>query len=110
LSIARDGSVTVTAPFSVMPQAEHRRIPRMLAARSMRTGGIGAPAQLNLLKPGVVGSPASTALHRSATKGVEAMLKVTPSAQAIWSARRASQISCNTVVALRISGSMARYA
>ena len=53
------------------------RIPSTFGRASMSTGGIGAPAQQNLLKRVIVAVAGPTAPHRSATKGEDAMLKLT---------------------------------
>ncbi len=42
--------VVVTAPFSVMPQAETMSAPSVFVARSTSTRGIGAPAARKMRK------------------------------------------------------------
>ena len=71
------GLISVTAPFSVIPQAETILAPSVPRACSTSGPGIGAPAHKKILR---LGTPpvSDTARVRSVRKGVDAIVKVTP--------------------------------
>jgi hypothetical protein len=77
-SSSSSSRVRVTAPFSVMPQAETILAPRAWRACSTSGPGIGAPAHRKLRSVGTGVALSSTALDRSLRNGVEAMVKVSP--------------------------------
>ncbi|MDT4858033.1 hypothetical protein FQZ97_924800 [compost metagenome] len=70
----------VTAPFSVMPQAETMRAFTELPAFSTRAPGMGAPAATKTLSEASASRCCGATSTRSARKGVEAMVKVGRSA------------------------------
>src|SRR5690606_17046629 len=89
------GSVRVTAPFSLIPQAEIILTPIACRACSTRGPGMGAPAQTNVRKVDTVCPDCCTYLDRSVRKGVEAMVKLTPYSRINCTAFSGCQISCN---------------
>ena len=100
-SAPSSGRVTVTAPFSVMPQAEMICALTALPAFSTRASGIGAPAATKMRSEASASRWLGAISIRSARKGVEAMVKVGFSAAATLTAYNGSQVSCNTAVVCR---------
>ncbi|MCY1443781.1 hypothetical protein D9M71_602140 [compost metagenome] len=72
----------VTAPFSVMPQAEMILVSTEVPAFSTRALGMGAPAATNTFSEARSSRCCGAISIRSARKGVEAMVKVGRSALA----------------------------
>ncbi len=72
LSAARDGSVSVLESDSVMPQSEQTFRSSSRAARSISTGGIGAPPHRNERNCAGRGAPAATVSTMSDRNGVDA--------------------------------------
>ena len=71
-SAARDGSVRLVDKDSVIPKSEHTVSRSSLAARSIRTGGIGAPPHRKERSRSGRGEPSATALQMSARNGDDA--------------------------------------
>ncbi len=87
-----------------MPQAEMTRIFSRSSARCTSTRGMGAPAVRNMRRVPISCSSTAGVSVRSERKGVEAMVKVTPSAAILRAARAASQMSWNTALQPSITG------
>ncbi|MOA23747.1 hypothetical protein D3C78_1443890 [compost metagenome] len=95
-SAGSSGKVVVTAPFSVMPQAETICVFTTDPARSTSALGIGAPAARKVRSEVSASGCCGAISIRSARKGVEAMVKVGRSALATRTAKHGSQTSCST--------------
>ena len=101
--------IRVTAPFSVMPQAETILTPSVLRACSTSGPGIGAPAHRKVLRLGTPLPVSDNARVRSARKGVDAIVKVTPSWRMSSVAFAGSQTSCRRTLARSMIGIIRPY-
>ncbi|MNC32536.1 hypothetical protein D3C75_808960 [compost metagenome] len=92
----------VTAPFSVMPQAEMIRVPCITpAAFSTRAPGIGAPAEMKVVSEASCSRSSRAMSTRSARKGVEPRVRLQPSSATTRAANAGSQTSCRMALAPR---------
>ena len=108
-SSASFSRVKVTAPFSVMPQADTTLAPSAARACSTSGPGMGAPAHRKVLSVGTPCPVSATVRARSVRKGVEAMVKVAPSDCTRAMACFGSQMSCSTTRACSMMGIIRPY-
>ncbi|MCY1525199.1 hypothetical protein D9M68_601710 [compost metagenome] len=108
-SSSSSSRVSVTAPFSVMPQADTILAPSAWRACSTSAPGMGAPAQRKARSVGTAVPDSATVFDRSERKGVDAMVKLTPSALIDAMACFGSQMSCSTTEACNTMGIMSPY-
>ncbi|MOA25092.1 hypothetical protein D3C78_1457990 [compost metagenome] len=94
--------MVVTAPFSVMPQAEMTLVPCItLAAFSTRAPGIGAPAEMKVFRLASCSRSSRAMSTRSARNGVEPRVRLHPSSATTFAANGGSQTSWRMAVAPR---------
>jgi hypothetical protein len=95
-SAGSPGRAMVTPPFSVMPQHDSTSMPSRSVAFWTITLGIGAPAQTNVRRVFTLSRVTASLFARSERNGVEAMVKVAPSAWMRRAASGADQMSSST--------------
>ena len=108
-SSSSSSRVSVTAPFSVMPQAETIFAPSAFRACSTNGPGMGAPAHKKVRRLGTATPVSVTVRARSVRNGVEAMVKLAFSALMSAMALPGSHTSCSTALACSRMGMMSPY-